>query len=603
MSHVNFILSSFRSSSYFCQEQLNQPGMIKYFAALLLTTLLFQTCLSTQPIDMKAYNGDWEATIPPLVFSHKLTFTRQARDKWQVTMTNDHPFYDRLLTSTGKQGLVELKLGEDLSFKGKLKEGETVLSGFLESMDTQFRLDLQDTGGGKYVGQWNSFYVAALKPAKLYLSVENGQGDDFEAYPVLPDNRYRGTYSTNFHKKGNEISFLDKRAGYQFKGTLQEDKILLDLYIGGVKATATPLLFTRSTEDWEQGTTATSSVDNPLHPTAKKDGWATKPLASASQNTAPLELLIDSVEAGAIINLNSILVAHRGALVYENYFNGYHADLPHDQRSAAKSIGSAMIGIALEDGVLKDVNDNLYDYMGEEYQATKDAQKAKITLAHLLTMSSGLDVVWEEGKVGQATEDNYQQSPNWLKTVLTAPMIYDPGARCHYGSANPFLLGVALSNALDTPLDDYINDRLFGPLGISNYTIPLDPKNRPYFGGGTYLTSRDMLKFGELYRNGGVWNGQRILSQSWVEESLAQHTVLENARDNNAYGYLFWHHTYEVGGRKFEALEARGAGGQFITIVPELELVLVITSGNYRNDRHRQPEQIIAQYLLPVFEK
>jgi CubicO group peptidase (beta-lactamase class C family) len=108
-----------------------------------------------------------------------------------------------------------------------------------------------------------------------------------------------------------------------------------------------------------------------------------------------------------------------------------------------------------------------------------------------------------------------------------------------------------------------------------------------------------MLKFGELYRKGGVWNGQRILSQSWVDESLAKHTVLEGG--GNEYGYLFWHETYRVGDREFAALEASGAGGQFICIVSELDLVIVITSGNYRSGNRDQPGEIIERYLLPCF--
>lgn len=574
--------------------------MMRCLATLVLITTLFQTCLYPQLIDMKTYDGDWETTLHPRTFSHELTFTPQAEDKWRVTMANDHPFYNQLLTSTGKHGLVELPLGEHLHFSGKLSENGKVLSGFLTSMGTKLPLSLHQTGKGNYTGQWNSFYFTEMQPAKLYLWLGNGQGDSFEAYPVLPDDRNRGTYSTNFRKNGDEISFLDRNAGYQFKGTLRGDKILLDLYIAEIKVTS--LVFTRSTKEWDLGTTANSSTDNPAHPTAREDGWVTRPLTSVSQNISLMDRLVGSIEVDTLTHVHSVLVAHQGALVYENYFNGFHADLPHDQRSAAKSIASAMIGIALEDKVLKDVNDKLYDYLPAAYQATKDEQKAKITLAHLLTMSSGLDAIdFGIDRVGQATEDNYQNTPDWLKTVLTAPMVYEPGTECYYGSANPFLLGVALSNTLDIPLHEYLHNRLFAPLGIENYTIPLDTKKRPYFGGGTYLIPRDMLKFGELYRNGGVWKGQRILSQAWIDESFAKHTELENTEPNNAYGYLFWHHTYQVGDQMIKAVEARGAGGQYISIIPELELVIVITSGNYRNGRYWQPEQIIQDYLLPVF--
>lgn len=576
--------------------------MIRCIVALLIVATIFQACLYAQSADMKEYSGEWEAAIDPQLFTHKLTFTQETQSKWRVEMANNKPFYDQRMSSMGQEDVVELRLGEHLRFKGALSDDGKMLSGFLQSMDTKYRLSLQLDGKDRYTGQWNSFYVSEIQPAKLCLWMGNGDNGTFEAYPTLPDNRYRGTYSTDFHKDGKDVSFLDKRAGYRFKGSLEEEKVLLGLYIGGAKAG--DLIFTRSVGEWKLGTTATSSVGNPTHPTARNDGWDTSPVEEVSQQTSSLDRMVDSIEADALTNVHSVLVAHRGILVYENYFNGFNADLPQDQRSAAKSVGSAMIGIAIEDGVLKDVDDSLYDYLPAAYQETKDEQKAKITLAHLLTMSSGLDVIDNgSGQVGQASEDYYQNSPDWLKTVLTSPMVFEPGAECYYGSANPFLLGVALSTTLDIPLDNYLHDRLFAPLGIHNYTVPVDTKSRPYFGGGTYLIPRDMLKFGELYRNGGVWKGKRILSKSWIDDSFDHHTVLANTNDKNSYGYLFWHHTYQVGDRTIKAVEARGAGGQYITIIPEMELVLVITSGNYRNGRYWQPEHIIENYLLPVFKE
>jgi CubicO group peptidase (beta-lactamase class C family) len=110
-----------------------------------------------------------------------------------------------------------------------------------------------------------------------------------------------------------------------------------------------------------------------------------------------------------------------------------------------------------------------------------------------------------------------------------------------------------------------------------------------------------MLKFGELYRQGGVWKGEQILSPSWIEQSFTQYGVLENTSEKNGYGYLFWLRSYQVGERRVKAYEARGAGGQYICVIPDLELVIVITSGNYRNGRYWQPEVIIEEYLLPVF--
>ncbi|MEL6654384.1 MAG: serine hydrolase, partial [Bacteroidota bacterium] len=228
----------------------------------------------------------------------------------------------------------------------------------------------------------------------------------------------------------------------------------------------------------------------------------------------------------------------------------------------------------------------------------KDSLKAQISLHHLLTMSSGMDVN------NLAGEDYYQNPTNpnpWIKTVLEAPMVHEPGSYADYGSANPFLLGVCLQQRLDIPLETYMHEKLFGPLGVRNYTNQTDDtKAAPYFGGGMMITSRDMLKFGQLYLNGGTWQGKRIISEEWIEQSWQKHVRLQDTRDKNEYGYQWWHDTYTVNGREIEAVEARGAGGQFIFVIPELKAVVAITSGNYRNRLGNQPRTILEEYILPA---
>ncbi|MEO0732307.1 MAG: serine hydrolase, partial [Bacteroidota bacterium] len=568
------------------------------FAIFFLAFCLPQTGYA-QAIDPRDYHGAWEAKLDARTFTQRVTLAREAGNKWRVRMANSQLFFDKVVTNTGSDE-IKLALGEGLDFRGTLAADGTELVGFLTSMDTRYRLTLKRNEAGQYVGEWKSFYFSELQPAKLYLSVYVWRGSRFEAYPVLGDDRYRGTYAVEFQQEGTAVSFLDRRAGYRFAGQLRGDTIELDLFLGGERVTHTPLKFFRSTEEWTRGTSAISRVARPQSPPERHDGWETGTVTEVGQNTALLDRLVDSIEADALVNLHCVLIAHRGKLVYENYFNGWHADLLQDQRSAAKSIASALVGVALKEGVLGDVDDPLYDYLPEEYQATKDARKARITLEHLLTMRSGLEITTPNGNEGLAGEDYYQETDQWLSTVLRAPMAHEPGSYCQYGSANPFLLGVALASQLSEPLDDYLHDRIFGPLGITDYSLPVDTDGRPYFGGGTYLRPRDMLKFGEMYRQGGVWRGRRVIPEAWVEQSWTKHTRLQNGA-GNPYGYQFWHQDYPVGKRTYAAVEARGAGGQYISVIPELELTLVITSGNYRNGRYWQPRHIIERYLLPVF--
>ncbi len=129
----------------------------------------------------------------------------------------------------------------------------------------------------------------------------------------------------------------------------------------------------------------------------------------------------------------------------------------------------------------------------------------------------------------------------------------------------------------------------------------MDPTGIVYMGGGLYLRPRAMLKIGQLYLNGGTWNGRRILSQEWVDESWGKYGRLEPLdRNGHQYGYLWWHHQYTVGDRTIATVEARGNGGQYIFVAPELDLVVVITSGNFRTGLTRQPEKIMRRYVLPA---
>ena len=220
-------------------------------------------------------------------------------------------------------------------------------------------------------------------------------------------------------------------------------------------------------------------------------------------------------------------------------------------------------------------------------------------------MSSGIDAVdygINSNPKSPAVEDNYQMTKDWTETILNSPMINIPNTKANYGSANPYLLGIAIDSVVSEPLEMFFDKNLFQKLGISNYIIQTDLKGNPYFGGGMYLTSVDMVKFGELYLYKGNLNGTQIISENWIENSFKNYLVLENTVDKNGYGYLWWHNTYKVNGKSIKSIEARGAGGQYIFVLPKLETVVVITSGNYRNGKTQQSELILEKYILPYIE-
>lgn len=571
--------------------------------ALLLIVLLgfYNTNYTAQNINMSTYNGDWESKIHPLSFSYTVGIEILKNNHYQVSLSNYHDILDEKVASSKENGIA-LRFLETIEFNGKLNADKSAIEGFLKIRDSMFHLRLAKTEGNKFEGKWNSFYVEELNPAKVYLAVENGKGDNYEAYPVFPDNRYRGPYSADFSKKESKIAFVDRRSGHSFAGEILGDTIKLDVLLGTAKVTS--LKFSRSKGDWEMGTKAVSTNPNYLNPIQKNDGLPVGTINNVTKNLSGLNRMVDSIKIESLTNVNSLLIAHKGKLIYENYFNGFHADIPHDTRSAAKSIASATVGIAIEDGILGSVEDVIYTYIPSEYQYTKNEKNEKITLHHLLTMSSGMDAIdFGIKRQGLATENNYQQSNNWLKTVLEAPMLFEAGVHCNYGSANPYLLGIALAEKIDQPMEEYMDEKLFSPLGIVNYSEPKEDRGDVYLGGGSYLIPRDLMKFGLMYANGGKWKGQQILSEEWVEASFKNYKILENTTEKNGYGYLFWHDVYEVNGRKINSIEARGAGGQIIAIISELDLVIVINSGNYRNGRYWQPQVMLKEYILPCFVK
>jgi CubicO group peptidase (beta-lactamase class C family) len=272
-------------------------------------------------------------------------------------------------------------------------------------------------------------------------------------------------------------------------------------------------------------------------------------------------------------------------------------------KSASKSISSAVVGIAKEKLLFNNIEQSIFDFLPNEYQTYKDSLKSKIDIQSLLTMSSGLDADdYTRERKSSASENNYQPTGNWTETVLKAEMINKPNTEANYGSANPYLLGIAMDSIVSEPLELFMDKNLFQELGISNYILQTDNIGKPYFGGGMYLTPRDMLKFGELYLNKGKWKGKRVLSKKWIKNSFKNYHSLENVPDKNGYGYLWWHNTYQLNGKSIKSIEARGAGGQYIFVIPSSKAVVVITSGNYRNGKTQQPERIFEEYILPYLE-
>ncbi|MBK6765398.1 MAG: serine hydrolase [bacterium] len=538
---------------------------------------------------LRDYEGGWTGEYPA-PFELRL-IVHQASDTLSL-MQLTHGGAQVMSSYQTSGNRIHADFAEGLFFDGTT--GPSGIRGFIQSGFHQYHIELtpDKNSSGSFQGTWRPLFVQNMDQ-RVLLSIENVQDDSYEAYLILGDKRAPQLMCGNFEKSGDTLIFQDYRTGIFLRGHLDSDKINLDFVVVGQVAATVPLH--KSTGDFEQQVPQTGTITN------LNDGWEVSRPNDAQ--LAAFKRLDDSVRAEALPNTHCILVAQHGSLIHEAYFEGYDAASLHDLRSAQKTITGAAIGAAIDAALFSSEDELLYSHLPESHQGTRDSdpRKAQITLRHLLTMSSGIDAVdFGTDRNSPASEDSYQQTGNWSYTIVDAPMLNDPGSVANYGSANACLTGIMLSSVTGGKPQLFMDDALFHPLGISDYVLQTDYEGTTYGAGGIFLSPRDMLKFGQLCLNGGLWNGNRLVRASWIEKSWEKVATLANSEKHEGYGYFWWERSYSAMGKEYLSHEARGAGGQYIAVIPQLDLVICITSGNYRNGKYWQPERIIEDYILPA---
>lgn len=343
-------------------------------------------------------------------------------------------------------------------------------------------------------------------------------------------------------------------------------------------------------------------VENPglpetfsLEPEDLGDGFPVSNPEAEGLDAAAVDEAMRLIADGGYAGVDSLVIVRHGRLVAEGYFNGYGRDTLHDLRSSGKSVVSALAGIAIEQSLIgrdDPISEHVPDFEGHAHM---DDRKRRIQVFHLLNMSSGLDCDdWIQDSPGH--EERMYRKSDWVKFILDLRMRSEPGAIARYCTGGVVVLGSLIAHRSGMGLDDFADAYLFGPLGITASHWRRDPQNRATGGAGMRLRPRDAAKFGQLYLNGGTWNGARILSESWVTES--RRAVVAMGSDN--YGYLWWKRNFTVAGSQVQAIFASGNGGNFIFTFPSLELVAVFTGTNYNSPAGNQPFRILAERLLPA---
>ena len=329
------------------------------------------------------------------------------------------------------------------------------------------------------------------------------------------------------------------------------------------------------------------------------DGIAVGDIARSPLGTVTANAIVRAILDGTYKDVDSVLLYQDGKLVLEEYFYGYRAQRSHQLRSATKSVVSALAGIAIDRRALSGVNERVMQTMSYSSYANPDPRKMAITLGDFLSMSSGLDCD-DHSSTSRGRETVLDDSPDWVKATLDLPMINDPGTKGYYCTGGVAVVGRITENAVHMPLPEFAQKYLFGPLGIArtDWTWDYDLTNADKEYAQIHLRTRDMLKLGILFEQGGRWHRRRIISESWVSTSTAEHSHV----DNVTYGYFWWRHMFNVelpgGAQQVVVIAAQGNGGQKIYIAPEYQLVAVFTGGGY-NAESTPPNTIMEKIILP----
>jgi CubicO group peptidase (beta-lactamase class C family) len=367
------------------------------------------------------------------------------------------------------------------------------------------------------------------------------------------------------------------------------------------------------------------------HPTNKQsnhasnDGFAIGSLAESKIDSQLVNKAVDEINLGKHDEVHSMIIFKDNKIVFEKYFPGhtykwdgpnFHGELMswdkstlHGAKSVSKSITSLCVGIAIDKGFIKNVNQSIFDYL-PDHQQLKLNGKEKITIEHLLTMTSGLE--WVEWGPSLSSEKNdivgiWFQDKDPLTFILQKPLKHEPGTTFNYSGGNTIVLAEIIRNATKMDLAKFSERYLFKPLGIDSTDWNLRFTNGVIeAGGGLEITPRAMTKIGELCLNNGTFRGKKIISEQWIEKCFTQYANNKNiyipghASGSHGYSYSWWLKTYKKSGKEINMFHAVGWGGQEIVIIPQLNTVVVFTGGNYT--KFATTFSLIDKYILPAIQ-
>jgi CubicO group peptidase (beta-lactamase class C family) len=322
--------------------------------------------------------------------------------------------------------------------------------------------------------------------------------------------------------------------------------------------------------------------------------WRTSTPEEQGIGSASISAMLQEIQREDLA-VHSVLVVRHGYLVSETYYPPYTRETRHPVHSISKSVTSAVTGIALEDGHVRSVQQKVLDFFPEIARETTDEYLKDLTVEHLLTMSAGFNTTTLPNYAGKDASD---ASFDAVEYILThSNVLRRPGETFFYDSGMPQVMSAILQKTSGLTLEAYAQKSLFGTMGITDFSWESDPQGMTLGYSGLSLRPLDMSRWGYLYLHGGQWNGKQLVPADWVRASTTKHIEtkgLMNAAEDDGYGYYWWIDS-------FGGFSAHGHGGQYIFVLPGLDMIVVFT-GDLADPVFPAPHRLLRTFLLPAVQ-
>ena len=327
-------------------------------------------------------------------------------------------------------------------------------------------------------------------------------------------------------------------------------------------------------------------------------------LKKAGFNQDSIHALIDTLANLKQKDLRGVIVIKDNKLVLEHYFNTFWRNHIHDIRSAGKSITALLLGVAIKEGLVDNVDQDVYAFFPKrKYPAMHEGYK-QVKLIHLLNMVSGLDAD-SDNPSRPGSEGNWMANQEWVSYLLSIPLANNPGAKWVYADINAVLIGAIIEEKSGMSLREFARQKLFAPLGITEFYWYTNAANQTGAAGNLYISTLDFAKLGLLVANKGKWGNKQLVDSAYMNRLLTEHSPAIGTYNPLAdeYGMLWYRSKREFGRKEVNYLWASGNGGNHLVVIPQENMVIALTSSGYGNWYPHARAYFILGKLIKALKK